>query len=57
MYWAVRADGNYEVIDGQQRTISICQYVEGDYSIDGRAFYNLQDDEQNQILDYKLKSL
>ena len=54
MYWAVRADGNYEVIDGQQRTISICQYVEGDYSINGRAFYNLQDDEQNQILDYKL---
>lgn len=28
MYWAVREDGNFEVIDGQQRTISICQYVE-----------------------------
>ena len=27
MYWAVRKDGNFEVIDGQQRTISICQYV------------------------------
>ena len=27
MYWAVREDGNFEVIDGQQRTISICQYV------------------------------
>lgn len=26
MYWAVREDGNYEVIDGQQRTISLCQY-------------------------------
>ena len=23
MYWAVREDGNFEVIDGQQRTISI----------------------------------
>ncbi|WP_372472987.1 DUF262 domain-containing protein [Capnocytophaga sp. ARDL2] len=23
MYWAVRDDGNFEVIDGQQRTISI----------------------------------
>ena len=23
MYWAVREDGTYEVIDGQQRTISI----------------------------------
>ena len=29
MYWAVREDGNYEVIDGQQRTISVCQYVAG----------------------------
>src|SRR5438270_8127731 len=34
MYWAVRDDGGFEVIDGQQRTISICQYVDGVYSID-----------------------
>src|SRR5216683_1865897 len=32
MYWAVRGDGNFEVIDGQQRTISVCQYVNGDFS-------------------------
>lgn len=25
MYWAVREDGNFEIIDGQQRTISVCQ--------------------------------
>ena len=25
MYWAVREDGGFEVIDGQQRTISLCQ--------------------------------
>jgi uncharacterized protein DUF262/HNH endonuclease len=54
MYWAVRGDGNYEVIDGQQRTLSICQYVDGDFSIDGLAFHNLQNDQQQQILDYKL---
>lgn len=60
MYWAVREDGNFEVIDGQQRTISICQYVQGDYSImignipSQRAFHNLQNNEQEQILDYKL---
>ena len=54
MYWAVRDDGHYEVIDGQQRTLSMCQYVNGDFSIDGLAFHNLQDDEQKQILDYKL---
>ncbi len=54
MYWAVQGDGNYEVIDGQQRTISICQFVEGDFSFNGRGFYNLQEDEKEQILDYKL---
>ncbi|MCF8142731.1 MAG: DUF262 domain-containing protein [Deltaproteobacteria bacterium] len=54
MYWAVREDGNYEVIDGQQRTLSICQYFNGDFSINGLAFHNLQDDQQRQILDYKL---
>lgn len=32
MYWAVREDGKFEVIDGQQRTISIAQYVDGDFS-------------------------
>ncbi len=54
MYWAVREDGNFEVIDGQQRTISICQFVDGDFSFDKRYFHNLQDDEQEKILDYKL---
>lgn len=54
MYWAVREDGNFEVIDGQQRTISICQYVKGDFSIDGLAFHNLTKDKQEQILNYTL---
>ena len=54
MYWAVREDGHFEVIDGQQRTLSICQYVNGDYSINGLAFHNLKDDQKKQILDYKL---
>ena len=54
MYWAVRDDGNFEIIDGQQRTISICQYVKGEFSFDSKYFHNLQDDEQNKILDYEL---
>lgn len=58
MYWSTQDDGSFEIIDGQQRTISICQYVEGDFSIeiDGHqlAFHNLQDDQQEQILDYEL---
>ncbi len=54
MYWAVRDDGNFEVIDGQQRTISICQYVEGEFAFKSRYFHNLQADEKEQILNYKL---
>ena len=46
MYWAVRVDGGYEVIDGQQRTIAICRYVNGDFSINDIYFHNLQDDQQ-----------
>ena len=55
MYWAMRQDGTYEIIDGQQRTISAAQYVEGAYSLDGRYFHNLQDDEQERILNYPLQ--
>ena len=54
MYWAVRNDGSFEVIDGQQRTISICQYVDGDFAFNNRYFHNLQADEKSQILNYKL---
>lgn len=54
MYWAVRDEGGFEVIDGQQRTISICQYLEGDFAFKGKYFHNLQEDEKKQIRDYKL---
>jgi len=54
MYWAVRDDGNFEIIDGQQRTVSICQFVEGDFAFQNRYFHNLQDDEKEQIYNYKL---
>jgi hypothetical protein len=54
MYWVKKEDGTYEVLDGQQRTISICQYVKSDFSIGEKYFHTLQDDEQQQILDYKL---
>jgi len=54
MYWAVREEGGFEVIDGQQRTISISQYVFGDFALNGRYFHNLKNDEQEKILNYKL---
>lgn len=54
MYWAVRDDGSYEIIDGQQRTISIAQYVSGDFSYNKLYFHSLTDDRQREILDYEL---
>ncbi len=54
MYWIENSAGNFELLDGQQRTLSICQYVSGDYSIHDRYFHNLTKEEKDQILDYEL---
>lgn len=54
MYWVTTDQENFEVLDGQQRTISIGQYVNGDFSLNDRFFHNLTDEEQNQIMDYEL---
>ena len=54
MYWAVRDDGRFEIIDGQQRTISVAQYVAGDFSFEEMYFHNLPLDKQEQFLDYEL---
>lgn len=54
MYWVKNEDGTFEVLDGQQRTISFCQYVKSDFSVDNRAFHNLTNTEQEKLLNYKL---
>ena len=55
MYWSVNDDGTYEIIDGQQRTVSICQYVAGgDFSFDFKYFENQPADIKERILNYKL---
>ena len=54
MYWVKNEDGSFEVLDGQQRTVSFCQYVNGDFSVNDRYFHNLTRPEQAQILDYEV---
>ena len=54
MYWAKRKDGTFEIIDGQQRTLSICQYINNYFSYDLRTYKSLRDEEKQKILDYKL---
>ncbi|OXN00434.1 HNH endonuclease family protein [Bifidobacterium vansinderenii] len=59
MYWCKTGkneddEETYEVLDGQQRTISLCEYVDGSFSVDDRFFDNLPEDLKNKILDYEL---
>ena len=57
MYWVRRsedAECPYEVMDGQQRTLSLCEYVDGKFAYDFKNFFNQPADIQKIILDYPL---
>lgn len=62
MYWVDRGEQyeddpnepRYEVLDGQQRTLSLCEYVDGEFSVDEKGFDNLPSDIREKILDYEL---
>lgn len=65
MYWAKVGDDHYELMDGQQRTISICRYAAAEdrrslrpyeccYAVDDLYFFNLPADKQDSFLDYTL---
>lgn len=57
MYWVRRsedAECPYEVMDGQQRTLSLCEYVDGKFAYDFKNFFNQPADIQKLILYYPL---
>ena len=54
LYWVVNRDGSYEVLDGQQRLISIGQYLTTCFALNNQFHFNLTEDQLNQILNYKL---
>ncbi len=57
MYWYKVSDNHYELMDGQQRTISICRYAAEklqSYSVDEKYYFNQPDDIRKRINDYKL---
>lgn len=61
MYWADQGDGHYELIDGQQRTLSICTFLNNDFSCKGLfripqslLFGSLPSNLQAKLLDYEL---
>ena len=57
MYWVKRSDDAecpYEVMDGQQRTLSLCEYVAGKFAYDFKNFFNQPEDIRKRILNYPL---
>lgn len=59
MYWSMAGNGRFEMIDGQQRTLSICGYYVHDFNIfgsDGKTYFfnNLSDEEKAKFLNYEL---
>lgn len=54
MYWVKNSDGTYEILDGQQRTISFCQYLDGQFSFDGKYAHNLTTADREAIENYDL---
>lgn len=53
IYW-VKNGERYEVLDGQQRILSICQYANNKFSFKHQNFDGLPKDIQEKILNYKL---
>ncbi len=57
MYWVKVGEDKYEVLDGQQRTLSVMQYLKHQFPItlDGNKYYwdALPDDKYNSIMDYE----
>lgn len=64
MYWMIseKDEDNepikFELLDGQQRTLSICRYIDGDFPVkvngSPKFYSNLTPEERKQINDYKL---
>ena len=53
-YWSKNGDDTYEILDGQQRTVSICEYMDGNFSVDGMYFDNLPEDIRKDIEKYEI---
>lgn len=55
MYWYQVSEEHYELMDGQQRTISICRYAADGaqtFSVNYKYFFNLAPDQQKRFKEY-----
>ncbi len=59
MYWVKNDQGTYELLDGQQRTLSICSYYNREFfvNVDGdlKGFENLTASQREKFLNYDLQ--
>lgn len=55
MYWVRNGENSFEVLDGQQRLLSICQYLNGDFAFNYQYFNGLTEDEREEINNYELQ--
>ena len=59
MYWSVENNGMFEMIDGQQRTLSICEFYNHEFNIEDKDravlfFGTLTKEEKEQFLNYEI---
>ena len=58
-YWVEQENGTYDLLDGQQRTLSICSFFAGEFflEIEGvlKAYLNLTAEQKKKFLDYELQ--
>lgn len=60
IYLAVKDDDTFDLLDGQQRVLSICYYVDGRYKVDDgtgheKYFHSLFEEDKEKILNYPLE--
>lgn len=61
MYWSENEDGSYEMLDGQQRTISVCEWLDNGFSVFANPaspktpyYAHTSEEITNKVLNYKL---
>lgn len=55
IYWVKNKNDTFEVLDGQQRIMSICLYSQNEFSYNEQIFQGLPDDLKKKFLNYELQ--
>lgn len=55
MYWVQNSDGTYELLDGQQRTVSFCKFYSNVLDWHDNQFSSLEEDQKRKFLDYEVQ--